>query len=186
MRYIKNYFFIIYTLIKFLIIKIFHINTFSFSFIEKFSPYTTISFKNHSKIKFGKLIKANSGTKISCLNGGFITIGDNVFLGYRCIMVCWDKINISNNVQFGPNVLIYDHDHDFRTKDGMKNLKYKTSPVEIGENTWIGANTVILRGTKIGKNCVVGAGSIIKGEYPDNSIILQKRETSITHYEFEK
>jgi acetyltransferase-like isoleucine patch superfamily enzyme len=49
--------------------------------------------------------------------------------------------------------------------------------VEIGDNSWVGANTIILRGTKIGKNCVVGAGCVISGEYPDNSIITQKRET---------
>lgn len=80
----------------------------------------------------------------------------------------------------GPNVLIYDHDHDFRKEEGLKKLKYKTAPVDIGDNVWIGANTIILRGTKIGNNCVIGAGSVIKGCYPDNSIVVQKRNTIIT------
>lgn len=82
----------------------------------------------------------------------------------------------------GPNVLIYDHDHDYKAKGGVFSLKYKTTPIVIGNNVWIGANSIILRGTSIGNNCVVGAGCVLKGEYPDNSIIVQKRNTEITSY----
>ena len=59
---------------------------------------------------------------------------------------------------------------------------FKTSPVIIGNNVWIGANTVILRGTEIGDNCVIGAGCVIKGKYGANSVIVQKRtETTIVY-----
>ena len=47
----------------------------------------------------------------------------------------------------------------------------------IGKNCWIGANTIILKGTIIGDNCVVGAGCVLKGKYPDSTIIIQKRIT---------
>ena len=56
------------------------------------------------------------------------------------------------------------------------------APVTIGDNSWIGCNVVILRGTSIGKNCIVGAGSVLKGTYPDNSVIVQKRQTTVTVY----
>lgn len=46
----------------------------------------------------------------------------------------------------------------------------------------VGCNVVILRGTSIGKNCIVGAGSVLKGTYPDNSVIVQKRQTTVTVY----
>lgn len=78
--------------------------------------------------------------------------------------------------------MIYDHDHDFRHPDGLKAEAFKTAPIVIGKDCWIGANTVILRGTTIGDNCVVGAGSIIKGNYPAESVIVQKRDTDIHHY----
>lgn len=51
--------------------------------------------------------------------------------------------------------------------------------MNIGKNCWIGANTVILRGTTIGDNSVIGAGCVLKGEYPAGAIIIQKRETTI-------
>ena len=56
----------------------------------------------------------------------------------------------------------------------------------IGDNSWIGCNVVILRGTSIGKNCIVGAGSVLKGTYPDNSVIVQKRQTTATVYPLER
>ena len=59
------------------------------------------------------------------------------------------------------------------------NSGYKTSPVVIGDDVWIGANTVILRGTVIGRDCVVGAGSVLKGVYPAGSVIVQKRTENI-------
>ena len=60
---------------------------------------------------------------------------------------------------------------------------YKTAPVEIGNNVWIGANTIILRGTKIGDNCVIGAGSIVKGNVLSNSVFLQKKENMVKEIE---
>lgn len=83
------------------------------------------------------------------------------------------SIKIGSNVQIGPNVLIYDHDHDYKSKNSKL---YKSSEVDIGDNVWIAANVVILRGTKIGNDCVVGAGAILRGNYPDNTTIVQKRE----------
>ena len=79
----------------------------------------------------------------------------------------------------GPNVLIYDHDHDISSAESIHDSGYKTSPVVIGDDVWIGANTVILRGTVIGRDCVVGAGSVLKGVYPAGSVIVQKRTENI-------
>lgn len=95
------------------------------------------------------------------------------------MFVCLKSIKIGKGVEFGPNVLIYDHDHDFRDMEGLKAQKYKYGEVSIGDNTWVGANTIILRDTHIGRNCVVAAGCVIKGIYPENSIIIQKRDTII-------
>lgn len=52
-------------------------------------------------------------------------------------------------------------------------------PVKIGNNVWIGANTIILRGTEIGDNYVIGAGCVVKGKYNKGSVIIQKRKEEI-------
>ena len=57
-----------------------------------------------------------------------------------------------------------------------------TGEVIIGKNVWIGANTVILRNTRIGDNAVIAAGSIVKGEVPANSVFVDKREHNLIQY----
>lgn len=66
-----------------------------------------------------------------------------------------------------------------KIRRGVAAKQYKTAPIRIGNNVWIGANCVILRGTVIGDNSVVGAGTVLKGIYPPDSLIVQKRETQV-------
>ena len=178
-KYIRAIICMIYSSIKFSCIKILKGQNFKFSFYNIISPFTEIELDRGAHISLGRKIKMRSGSKIRARKKAKINIADNVSLNYGCIITAHEEIKIGENTQFGPNVLIYDHDHDFREKNGLKDLKYKTSPVEIGDNVWIGANVIILRGSKIGNNCVVGAGSIIKGEFEDNTLIVQKRENEI-------
>lgn len=112
----------------------------------------------------------HNGSKIRVRKQGNLTIGNNLGMSNGCVITCYEKISIGSNVMFGPNVLIYDQDHDYKTTEGIKALKYKTAPIKIGDNVWIGANSIILRGSTIGNNCVIAAGSIVKGEIPENSL----------------
>lgn len=128
------------------------------------------------ELRIGKCFKMRSNSHIRVRGKGRLEIGNDVSLNYGDMIVCHESIKIGNNVQLSPNVLIYDHDHDFRAKDGLKKLLYKTTPVEIGNDVWIGANTVILRGTKIGNNVVIAAGSVVKGVVEDDTVFVQKRE----------
>ena len=106
-------------------------------------------------------------------------ICENNSLNHGYIFIANERISIGHNVQFEPNVLISDYDHDYKKENGLKKLYYITSPIEIGNNIWIGANVVILKGLKIGKNCVIAVRIILSavgGEsYPDNSLKYQKK-----------
>lgn len=182
-RHFNNILSVSFTFFKFLLIKIFKGRRFKFHVIERFSPNTQVNFIGRSSsIILGKKVRAHTGVRLKAIGDGSIIIGSNTSINYGCMFFAMKGINIGEGVQFGPNVLIYDHDHDFRDKGGIKTKKYKLGKVSIGENSWIGAGSVILRGTEIGKNCVVGAGSILNGTYPDNSIIVQKRETQVKAY----
>lgn len=175
-RTIKNIISVSYSQVRFFFLKLLHGKRFIFNGIQRFSPNTQLFFLRKGEICLGKKVRVHSGTKIRAISGGVVEIGTNATFNYNCMIVALKKIKIGKGVEFGPNVLVYDHDHDFRNRGGIKANKYKYGEIEIGDNTWIGANTIILRGTKIGKNCVVGAGCVISGEFPDNTIITQKRE----------
>lgn len=146
------------------------------------SPTAEITINNKTNVSIENYFRLRSGARIKVREGGILNIGRNVSLNYGCIIVCHEKIIIGSNVQFSPNVLVYDHDHDYKAKGGMKSMAFKTSPIKIGSNVWVGANSVILRGSVIGDNTVIGAGSIIKGEIPAGSIVIQKREEIIRQW----
>ena len=160
--------------IKIIWTKLFHFYKFNAPMICLISPLTEITLDYGGTLSIGKNFKMRDGAKIRVRKGAVCKIGKNVSVNSNNIIACREHIEIGDDVQFSPNVQIYDHDHDFRVKGGLKMGKYKTSSIKIGDNVWIGANTIILRGTVIGDNCVIAAGSVIKGRYIDGTVIIQK------------
>lgn len=180
-RKINNIISVLYSSFRIIIYKIILGESFSASIVERISPNVVLEFNKGSKISLGKCIRVHSGSKIKVRKNARLIIENNVKINYFCIIACHDEINIGEGTEFGPSVYLYDHDHDYRSGLNTNSDKenFKKAPITIGKNCWIGANTVILRGTSIGDNCVIGAGCVLKGVFPDNSIIVQKRNTEI-------
>lgn len=173
-REFNNIISVLYSLIRFTALKICNPQGIQFALVERISPNVVVEVNRGGKLRLGKKIRVHSGCKLKVRNGAVLTIGDEVSVNYNCMFFCRKSIHIGSGTEFGPGVLIYDHDHDYRA--GLKEGKYKESEVEIGKNCWIGANTVILRGTEIGDDCVVGAGSVVKGNLQSGTVFVQKRE----------
>lgn len=174
-RKITNIVSVLISFIRMFFIKIFHFSTFKYHVIERFSPNVVIELEKSGVMSLGKMVRAHSGCKMKVRKGAILNIGNKVSFNYNCMLFSHEKIEIEDGVEFGPNVLIYDHDHDYQVKGGIKAGKFRCAPVKIERNAWIGANTVILKGSIIGENAVVAAGSIVKGSIPANSIFIQKR-----------
>lgn len=130
-------------------------------------------------INFDKGVLIASNCVISATDGGHLSLGRMVGINRNSMIMCHDRVCIGDNTIMGPGVYIYDHDHVFDSIDGVRRNEYVTAPITIGKNCWIGANTVILRGTTIGDNCLIAAGSVVKGNYADGSVVIQKREEII-------
>lgn len=143
------------------------------------APSAEITIESGSIVNIGSKFRARSGSHIRVRKGAQLIIGGNTSVNHNCMIVCREKIEIGSDVQFSPNVMVYDHDHDFRADGGVKAMKYKSSPIKIGNNVWIGANSVILRGSVIGDDAVIGAGSVVKGEVPVGTVLVQKRVSEI-------
>lgn len=178
-KYIKAVFCVPLAGIKYVILRLENGKRFSAAFPAIASPLTEITVEGKSELRIGRKLKMHNGAKIRVRKGGKLEIGKNFGMSNGCVVTAYDHIKIGDNVMLGPNVLIYDQDHDYRAEGGVAAMKFKTAPVVIGNNVWIGANTLILRGTTIGDDSVVGGGTVIKGEYPPNSVIIQKRTTEV-------
>jgi maltose O-acetyltransferase len=109
-----------------------------------------------------------------CDYGAHITIGANTFVNVNCVFIDNNEITIGKNGLIGPHVQIYTAAHplqaDQRIHTTGHDTRYLTSsqPVTIGDNVWIGGNTVILPGVTIGHNVTIGAGSVVTKNIPDN------------------
>lgn len=105
--------------------------------------------------------------------GGKISIGSGCGISGSTIYAM-KEITIGDNVLIGGNCKIIDNDFHPLPASQRVNQKVqdiKMHSITIGDGCFIGANSIILKGTTLGKNCVVGAGSVVSGIFPDNVII---------------
>lgn len=180
-RLFNNLVSVVFTFVKFCLMKLFLGSSFSFHPIERFSPNVVTEFNRGSHVKIGRMVRVHSGCKIKARRGATLTLEEGAKLNYNCILACHESITIGAGTVFGPSVYVYDHDHDYH--HALREDRYLSAPVVIGKGCWIGADTVILRGSTIGDNCVIGAGCVIKGDIPANTVVVQKRETVLRTFE---
>ena len=143
-------------------------------FVFRF-PKAKITLGNNVRLNnnfWSNLLGINHKTIIIAKGTAEIKIGDNVGISGASIYA-HDSITIGNNCLIGANVNIIDN--DFHPIDPAMRLNNDPgvphAPVVIGENVFIGMNSIILKGTTIGDNCVIGAGSVVHGHFDSNCII---------------
>ena len=106
-----------------------------------------------------------------CDYGSHIEVGKNFFANYNCTIIDVAKVKIGDNCQMAPNVAIYTAGHPLHPVARNSMYEYGIS-VTIGDNVWIGGNTVIMPGVHIGSNTVIGAGSVVTRDIPDWSVAV--------------
>lgn len=104
-----------------------------------------------------------------CDYGFHIEVGKNFFANYNCCILDVAKVKIGDNCQLAPCVSIYTAGHPIHPETRNSGYEYGIS-VSIGDNVWIGGNTVICPGVHIGNNVVIGAGSVVTKDIPDSVV----------------
>ncbi len=104
-----------------------------------------------------------------CDYGFNIEVGKNFFANYNCTILDVAKVKIGDYCQLAPNVAIYTAGHPLHPDSRNSDYEYGIE-VTIGDNCWIGGNTVICPGVHIGNNVVIGAGSVVTKDIPDWSV----------------
>ena len=129
-----------------------------------------------SSIVIGDRLHIRGPFYLKALMGGKIEIGDECFFNHNCSITCINKVKIGSHCKFGNNLVIVDHDHNFKHQT---NDEYVSDPIQIGNNVWIGANVTILKGVSIGDNCLIAAGSIVRKNIPINTVLYQERKDTM-------
>ena len=101
-----------------------------------------------------------------CDYGKHLLVGANCFMNFNCVILDCSWVRIGDNVQFGPAVQVYTAYHPLVAAERIKGPEL-ASPVEIGDNVWIGGGAIICPGVTIGSDTTIGAGSVVTRSIPD-------------------
>jgi acetyltransferase-like isoleucine patch superfamily enzyme len=101
-----------------------------------------------------------------------LTIGDRCVIGRGSHIIAHQSITIGDDVWTGPYVYITDQNHGYEDPDVPIGRQFPVNrPVSIGAGSWLGAGAIILPGARIGRNVVVAAGSVVRGDVQDHCVV---------------
>ena len=106
---------------------------------------------------------------------GRIEIGDNVDIGNGTIIYaskCGGGVSIGSNTMIAAQCYIIDTDHGIEKSMLISKQPNTVSPVRIGEDVWIAAGAKVLKGSRLGDGCIVGAQAVVKSQIPPNAIAV--------------
>lgn len=101
-----------------------------------------------------------------------LVIGDRCVIGARTSLTAHESIVVGNDVWLGQDIFVSDASHGYQDPETPIGLQLgEHRPVRIGDGTWIGHGAIVLPGTTIGRNVVVAAGSVVRGDVPDHAVV---------------
>jgi acetyltransferase-like isoleucine patch superfamily enzyme len=125
-----------------------------------------------STMEIGRWVHIGDKNTIRCHEGS-LRIGDKVVLGRDNVINTYLDIELGDSVLMADWCYVCDFDHKMDSLElPIKDQGIVKSPVRIGPDTWVAAKVSVLRGTSVGRGCVLGAHAVVKGEIPDFSIAV--------------
>jgi maltose O-acetyltransferase len=106
-----------------------------------------------------------------CDYGSNITLGDKVYFNFNCIILDIAPVVIGSGVMFGPAVQIYTATHPLNAAERNSGLEFGL-PISIGDDVWVGGGAIICPGVKIGARSVIGAGSVVTKDIPEDVLAV--------------
>jgi lipopolysaccharide O-acetyltransferase len=148
-------------------------------------------------VDFGVNLSIGVGFRLEAFPNGInspsVVFGNNVQLNDYVHIVAMNNVTIGNNVLMASHIFISDNSHgSYKGDENDSNPEiapikrdYPTSPIIIGDNSWICEGVMIMPGTTIGRGCIIGAHSIVRGSIPDYSIAVGNPAKVVKRYNFD-
>lgn len=129
---------------------------------------------NFKRIFIGKKVRILPGARIEVVDKkSSIVFEDNISVGQNFHITSAGNLIIGKNTTFAENIMVTNIDHDYQEIDKhILDQKHIVKETKIGENCFVGYGAVIQSGTILGKQCIVGANAVVRGIFPDYSVIV--------------
>lgn len=158
--------------------KISHPTRFRVQWVQRISPSCAMKTFGHGTFIIGRNCEFAAYCDFEVHGKGIIEVGEKTYFNRYCMLSAHESIKVGEGCMFGPGVKIFDNNHRYDSLCGVS-CELNTAPISIGDHTWVGTNAVILKGAKIGRNCVIGAGCIVRGNVPDGSVLIHKQNQEV-------
>ena len=175
---IKSILLVVYNILRIAINKLAHWGRFNAHWMQRISPLCALKVFRHGKISVGRNCEFAAYCDFEVHGEGTLDIGDGTYFNRYCMISAHEHVTIGKHCMFGPGVKIFDNNHQYSPKSGVSG-QLTTEAIFIGDNSWVASDAIILKGTHIGKNCVIGAGCIVRGEVPDGSVVVNEQELKV-------
>lgn len=124
------------------------------------------------RVRFGRAFTFRRSLALAIEPSGSVMIGDGCFFNNGCSISSHCSVSVGAHTVLGEHVCIYDHDHAYRDLARPAGGQgYTQAPVTIGSGCWLGTNVVVLKGAVLGDHVVVGAGCVVRGTIPANTLV---------------
>lgn len=166
----NSLFYKVVSVIRFFLLRIRYLNRFRVDKMSMIGRRCGIYIRDKGSIRCNGRMILNDDVML--YTEGILRLGDKFGINSYSRIVAHESITIGNHVTIGQMVAILDHDHDFAIKgDNLELEGYRTAPVSIGSNIWIGDKVTVLKGVSIGDNVVIGANTLVNKDVPSNCVI---------------
>ena len=129
--------------------------------------------EGRKRISVGNRTRIFPGIRMEAIGSGEISIGDNCAIEQNVHITSGGGLSIGDDVTILGNVCITNIDHEYQNIDqSVLEQTNIVSHTSIGQGSFLGYGSIIQAGTQLGKHCIVGANSVIRGEFPDYCVIV--------------
>jgi maltose O-acetyltransferase len=118
-----------------------------------------------------KLISTVATLELVADEGGVLDIGERCFVNFGCSIVAQSRVEIGARTLIGPHCMIMDTGFH-RLEPDRRLERPEPQPITIGENVWLGARVIVLPGVTIGRDSVIGIGSVVTHDIPPGSVAV--------------
>ncbi len=135
------------------------------------APYVRLRISDGATARLGEGVAIDRFAEITAKHGR-LEVGARSYLGPFCVICAREAVTIGADCLIAEHVTIRDQDHRFGPGLTTAQAGFRTAPITIGDNVWIGAKATVTKGVTIGDNVVVGANSVVTHDIPANSIAV--------------
>lgn len=175
---IRSILLIIYNILRIVVNKLTHWGQFEVHWLQRISPLCALKVFQQGVLRVGRNCEFAAYCDFEVHGKGVLEIGEGTYFNHYCMISAHERVTIGEHCMFGPGVKIFDNNHVHSPECGVSG-SLTTGAISIGDNSWIASDAIILKGTHIGKNCVIGAGCVVRGEIPDGSVVVNKQDMII-------